>query len=49
MKIGLNVEIDEELALEGQMRELVRHIQNARKKAGFDVENRIKLGFGVEM
>ena len=44
-KVGLNVEITSELAKEGSMRELVRQIQNARKKAGFDIDDRIVLYF----
>jgi len=41
LAVGMDFKIDEELLLEGQMRELIRRIQNARKKAGFQVENRI--------
>ncbi len=39
----LDTEITPELKLEGQMRELVRHIQQARKEADFQVEDRIKV------
>ncbi len=42
-EIKLNTKITPELKLEGQMRELVRKIQSARKEAGFDVENKINL------
>ncbi len=43
LRVGLNTKITPELALEGQMRELTRQIQEARKKAGFVVEDRIQL------
>jgi isoleucyl-tRNA synthetase len=43
LKVGLDTEVTPELALEGQMRELTRQIQEARKKAGFAVEDRIQL------
>lgn len=45
IKIGLNIEITDELKLEGEMREVVRAIQEGRKKAGFNVEDRITLGY----
>lgn len=41
LQVGLDVELSEELVLEGEMRELIRHIQNARKRAGFQVEDKI--------
>jgi isoleucyl-tRNA synthetase len=41
--VGLDIEITPELALEGQMRDLVRHIQQTRKEAGFQVDDHIKL------
>jgi isoleucyl-tRNA synthetase len=41
--MALDVEITPELKLEGQMRELVRHIQEVRKKAGFEVDDRIEV------
>ena len=44
-ELGLNVEITPELKLEGEMREVVRAIQEGRKKAGFNVEDRIALGY----
>lgn len=43
--VALDVFITEELKLEGEMRELVRQIQEARKKAGFEIEDRILVGY----
>jgi len=42
-KIGLNTEITPELKLEGQAREIIRHIQQMRKKAGYAIDNRIQV------
>jgi len=43
IKIGLNIEIDEVLKAEGDMRDLVRQLQQARKEADFKIEDRIEL------
>jgi len=43
IKVGLDIEITQELKLEGQMRELIRQIQQARKEAGLEIDDRIKL------
>ncbi len=40
--IGLVTELSDELKQEGFCRELVHHIQNMRKEAGFEIENTIK-------
>jgi len=44
-KVWIDKEITPELKAEGVARELVRAIQNARKNAGFNVEDRIHLAF----
>jgi isoleucyl-tRNA synthetase len=43
LKAEMNTELSDELREEGIIRELVRHIQNARKQAGLEVEDRISL------
>lgn len=43
--MALDTEITPELKLEGEMREVVRAIQEGRKKAKFNVEDRIILGY----
>ena len=46
--IELDTELTPELRAEGIARELVRAIQNARKNAGFNVEDRIQLAFETQ-
>jgi isoleucyl-tRNA synthetase len=41
--VSLSLEISEELELEGLARDLVRQVQEARKKVGLDVSDHIKL------
>jgi len=43
--IELNTEINEVLRLEGYARELIRIIQEMRKEAGYEVDNRIRVGY----
>jgi isoleucyl-tRNA synthetase len=44
----LAVRINEELAREGMAREVVRHVQELRKKSGLEMEDRIILYFATE-
>jgi isoleucyl-tRNA synthetase len=44
--VALDRELDDELAREGLAREVVHAVQNARKGAGLDVEDRIALTLG---
>jgi isoleucyl-tRNA synthetase len=47
--IVLDTTLTPELKLEGQAREIIRCIQEARKEAGFDVSDRIAVGYqGLE-
>jgi isoleucyl-tRNA synthetase len=42
-KAALSTEVNEELLLEGFLRELLNRIQNSRKDAGFQIEDRIRI------
>ena len=44
--VALDTVLDDELRLEGMAREVVHAVQNARKEAGLDVEDRIALALG---
>ncbi len=44
----LDTRINRELAQEGRAREIVRHVQELRKKAGLEMEDRIALHFTTE-
>ena len=41
--VALDLEVDEDLRAEGRAREIVHAVQNARKTAGLEVEDRIEL------
>ena len=43
-EITVNLDIDQALKQEGLMREIVRNVQQARKAAGLEVDDRIELG-----
>ena len=43
--VAMDFAITPELRLEGEAREIIRAIQEGRKKAGFNVEDRIMLGY----
>lgn len=47
-EVELDLEITPELKREGLMREVIRHIQTARKKADFQVDDRISLRLEAE-
>jgi isoleucyl-tRNA synthetase len=44
----LDIRVNEELAREGMAREIVRHVQELRKKSGLEMEDRIALHFATE-
>ncbi len=46
--VALDLEIDDDLRAEGQAREVVHAVQNARKNAGLAVEDRIELALSGE-
>lgn len=46
--IQLQTDIDDELKREGQMREIIRNVQSARKQAGLEVDDRILLGLQTD-
>jgi isoleucyl-tRNA synthetase len=43
LTVGLDTEITRELSMEGDIRDLIRGIQNARKETGMSVTDRIEL------
>ena len=47
LTVALDLELTDDLRREGQARELVRAIQDARKEAGLDVSDRIELGLSA--
>jgi isoleucyl-tRNA synthetase len=44
--VALQLELDDELRREGLAREIVHAVQNARKKAGLEITDRIELSLG---
>jgi len=44
--VGLDLQLDDDLRCEGLAREAVHAVQNARKQAGLEVEDRIALALG---
>jgi isoleucyl-tRNA synthetase len=44
--VALQLELDDELRQEGLAREIVHAIQNARKEAGLEITDRIRLALG---
>ena len=44
--VALELQLDDELRREGLAREVVHAVQNARKDAGLEVEDRIELRLG---
>ena len=43
MVVSMNLEITDELKIEWHARDIVRHIQDARKEAGYEVNDRISI------
>src|SRR5262249_45986950 len=43
VQVALDTRITDELAREGMAREVVRHVQESRKGAGLEIEDRIEL------
>ena len=46
--VALDIELDEALLREGQVRDLVRKIQDLRKKSGFEVDDRIRIAYATD-
>jgi len=48
MVIAMDLELTDALVTEGYARDIVRHIQEARKEAGYEVDDRISVNIVVE-
>jgi isoleucyl-tRNA synthetase len=46
--VAIDTRLSEELLLEGTARDVVRFLQNVRKELGFDVSDRIDVGFAAD-
>jgi isoleucyl-tRNA synthetase len=44
----INTELDDDLKREGLVREIIRHVQQVRKQAGLEVDDRINLGLETD-
>jgi hypothetical protein len=47
MVISMDLELTGELVVEGYARDIVRHVQEARKEAGYEVDDRISVNIIV--
>jgi isoleucyl-tRNA synthetase len=48
MVISMDLELTEELKFEWYARDIVRHVQEARKEAGYEVNDRISINIVVD-
>jgi len=48
MVISMNLELTDELIVEWQARDIVRHIQEARKEAWYEVDDRISINIMID-
>ena len=46
--VGISTELNEDLILEGLVRDVVRSVQSMRKNAGFAVEDRIEISWDFD-